>query len=100
VTLAGIFLGVVRLATVSLWAAFAAHLAWNFVLSGVLHAAVSGTAFPTPGYRVVDAGPDWLTGGAWGPEGGAPAAGGMLAVLWWLRRGRGTARAAAAPSPA
>ncbi|HZF67949.1 MAG TPA: type II CAAX endopeptidase family protein [Gemmatirosa sp.] len=100
VSLAGIFLGAVRLATGSLWAAFSAHLAWNFVLSGVLHAAVSGTAFPTPGYRVVDAGPDWLTGGAWGPEGGVPAAAGMLTVLWWLQRGRGARRALAATTTA
>ena len=89
VTLAGIFLGGVLLATGSLWAAFAAHLAWNATLGVAFHAAISGLAVPAPDYRVVDAGPDWLTGGAWGPEGGAGAAAGMLgalALLWW--RGR------------
>ncbi len=58
----------------SLWAAFTAHLAWNWTLAGVLHSAVSGVPFATPDYRVIDAGPDWATGGVWGPEGGLPAA--------------------------
>ncbi|GJG87741.1 hypothetical protein tb265_29220 [Gemmatimonadetes bacterium T265] len=91
VTLAGVFLGAIRLATGSLWAAFAAHLAWNWTLAAGFHAAVSGLPFAAPGYRVVDAGPDWLTGGAWGPEGGAAAVAGMLgglALLWrWAPRG-------------
>ncbi|MDF1502565.1 CPBP family intramembrane glutamic endopeptidase [Roseisolibacter sp. H3M3-2] len=93
VSLAGVFLGAVLLATGSLWAAFAAHLAWNWTLAGALHAAVSGLPFAAPDYRVVDAGPDWLTGGAWGPEGGAAAAGGMLLAMGWLwRRGGRAAR--------
>ena len=86
VALAGVFLGGVLLATGSLWAAFAAHLAWNWTLAGLLHAAVSGVPLAAPDYQVVDAGPDWLTGGAWGPEGGAAAAGGMLLALGFLWR--------------
>ncbi len=97
VALAGVFLAGVLLATGSLWAAFTAHLAWNWTMSGLLHAAVSGLPFATPDYRVVDAGPDWLTGGAWGPEGGAGAAGGMLLALTYLwRRAR---RGAELPGP-
>jgi membrane protease YdiL (CAAX protease family) len=96
VTLAGIFLGVIVLATGSLWAAFAAHFAWNWTLGAVLHAPISGLAtLAMPDYRVVDAGPDWLTGGAWGPEGGVGAAAGMLAALLLLiRRARGRRGAA------
>ena len=78
VTLAGFFLGAVLLRTRSLYAAWAAHWAWNWTMAAVFHVAVSGTPFPTPDYRVVDAGPDWATGGSWGPEGGAPAAAAML----------------------
>ncbi|HVT40817.1 MAG TPA: hypothetical protein VHE78_17390, partial [Gemmatimonadaceae bacterium] len=84
-----LFLASVRLATGSLYAAFVAHLAWNFVQGAVLHAPVSGLALPAPGYRAVDAGPAWLTGGAWGPEGGLAAAAGMLGatfLLLWRRR--------------
>lgn len=78
VTLAGIWLGVVRLTTDSLYAAWAAHLAWNFVLAGVLHAAVSGQDMTIVAWRTIDNGPDWATGGPWGPEGGAAAAAGLL----------------------
>ena len=85
VVLAGYFLGAVLLVTNSVWAAFAAHLAWNWTLSAAVHAVVSGLPFPMPGYRTVDAGPDWLTGGAWGPEGGLAAGVGMLSALALLR---------------
>ena len=94
VALAGVFLGGVLLATGSLWAAFAAHLAWNWTLAGGFHALVSGFAFVAPDYRVVDAGPDWLTGGAWGPEGGAGAVTGMLAALAFLHLRASRARQA------
>lgn len=70
VTFAGIFLGLVLVRTGSLYAAWAAHLAWNAVLVAVMHANVSGLAMDAPDYRIVDAGPDWATGGNWGPEGG------------------------------
>ena len=90
VVLAGLFLGGVLIATKSLWAAFAAHLAWNWVLAGALHSAVSGIPFTTPDYRVVDAGPNWATGGVWGPEGGIPAALGLAlaSISLYLRRAR------------
>jgi membrane protease YdiL (CAAX protease family) len=92
VTLAGVFLGAVLLATRSLWAAWAAHLAWNVTITAGFHAAVSGLSKPAPNYRVVDAGPDWLTGGLWGPEGGAAAAAGMLGALALLHFRAGRAR--------
>ena len=90
VVVAGVFLGAVLVVLRSLWAAFAAHLAWNWALAGALHSAVSGIPFATPDYRVIDAGPDWATGGVWGPEGGLPAALGLLVVTIYLytRRSR------------
>jgi membrane protease YdiL (CAAX protease family) len=90
VILAGVFLGGVLLVTRSLYAAFAAHLAWNWTLAGALHSAVSGIPFVTPDYHVVDAGPDWATGGIWGPEGGVPAALGLTVatIYLYLRRAR------------
>lgn len=81
VATAGVFLGLVMLATRSLYAAWAAHWAFNWMQAVALHAAVSGSGFATPDYRTVDAGPDWLTGGAWGPEGGLGAIVGMGAAL-------------------
>lgn len=90
VVIAGLFLGGVLIVMRSLWAAFAAHLAWNWTLAGVVHSAVSGVPFATPDYRVVDAGPDWATGGVWGPEGGVPAGAALLLVTIYLyvRRAR------------
>ena len=90
VTLAGVFLGGILLVTDSLYAAWMAHFAWNWSMAAVLHSAVSGLPAAAPGYRVVDSGPDWVTGGGWGPEGGVGAALGMIVGLWvlvsWRRR--------------
>ncbi len=86
VALAGVFLATVRLSTGSLYAAWIAHLAWNVAQASVLHSAVSGLPLPTPGYRLSDNGPTWLTGGSWGPEGGVAAGAGMLVACILLSR--------------
>lgn len=84
VTLAGFFLGAILLATGSLFAAGMAHFGWNWVMAAGLHASVSGVPVQAPDFRTVDNGPDWLTGGAWGPEGGIAAGFGMIVVLVYL----------------
>jgi membrane protease YdiL (CAAX protease family) len=86
VMLAGIFLGLLRLRTGSLYAAWMAHVAWNAVLVVGFHAMVSGVEMPAPGYRLVEAGPDLWTGGAWGPEGGLLAALGLCVAIWIIDR--------------
>jgi membrane protease YdiL (CAAX protease family) len=94
VTLAGLFLGAILVRTGSLYAAWAAHFAWNLVMAAGLHAAVSGVGLAAPDYRVVDSGPDWATGGPWGPEGGLFAGLAMgVSILLLLRRPRGRAEA-------
>ena len=101
VVLAGVFLGAILVITRSLYAAWMAHFAWNWSMADLLHAPVSGLRFPYSAYRVDDSGPDWLTGGSWGPEGGVAAAVGMIAgialLIAWRRHvsaGAGTAAAA------
>jgi membrane protease YdiL (CAAX protease family) len=84
VMMAGFFLASIFLATRSLYAATAAHFVWNWFMAAGLHTPVSGLAVETPDYRVIDNGPDWLTGGAWGPEGGFAAVVGMFFVLVYL----------------
>jgi len=84
VIVAGFLLGAIFLATRSLYAAGAAHFAWNWVMSGAMHIAVSGLPSPDPDYRVVETGPDWLTGGPWGPEGGLMAVAVMFIVFFYL----------------
>jgi hypothetical protein len=89
VTLAGVYLAVVLLATQSLYAAWIAHFAWNWMMAGLLHVPVSGLPLSSPDYQIVDSGPDWITGGQWGPEGGAAAGLGILggmAYLYWRSR--------------
>jgi uncharacterized protein len=84
VIVAGFFLGIILLVTRSLYAAGLAHFAWNWVMAVALHTEVSGISSPNPGYRTVDAGPDWLTGGKWGPEGGLAAVVAMFIILFYL----------------
>jgi membrane protease YdiL (CAAX protease family) len=84
VIVAGFFLGAIFLATRSMYAVGAAHFAWNWVMSGVLHIAVSGIPPRDPDYRVIETGPDWLTGGQWGPEGGLAAVAVMFIGIFYL----------------
>lgn len=92
VVVAGVFLGAIVLVTGSLYAATAAHFVWNWVMAAVLHVPVSGLAVGGfPDYRIIETGPDWLTGGGWGPEGGVAAGAGLglgLVYLVWLQRKR------------
>jgi membrane protease YdiL (CAAX protease family) len=93
VLLAGVWLGLIVVVTGSLWAATAAHFAWNWAMAAIMHTPVSGVLFPESGYAVLDSGPDWATGGSWGPEGGVGAALGMIAgmaalIVWQRRRAR------------
>lgn len=92
VMVAGVFLGAILLATKSLYAAWMAHFAWNWTMAVVFHIAVSGWPFESPDYRFTDAGPDWMTGGTWGPEGGAAGGLGMLGALVYLYARRSSRR--------
>ena len=90
VILAGAFLAAILVITRSLYAVWMAHFAWNWSMAEVLHSAVSGINFPYSTYRMDGVGPTWLSGGAWGPEGGAAAVAGMAvgiaALVEWRRR--------------
>ena len=84
VALSGLFLGAIVLVTRSLYAAWMSHWAWNWVMGVPLHTFISGRTLPHPDYQIVDAGPDWITGGVWGPEGGIGAALGILTGMGYL----------------
>jgi hypothetical protein len=72
-TLAGFWLAVAYLRTRSLWFPLGLHWAWNWAMGALLGLPVSGITSLTraPLLRAADAGPTWLTGGAYGIEGGA-----------------------------
>jgi hypothetical protein len=72
-TLAGFWLAVAYLRTRSLWFPLGLHWAWNWTMGALLGLPVSGITSLTraPLFRATDTGPAWLTGGAYGIEGGA-----------------------------
>jgi len=72
-TLAGFWLAVAYLRTRSLWFPLGLHWAWNWAMGALLGLPVSGitSLTPAPLFRATDSGPAWLTGGAYGIEGGA-----------------------------
>lgn len=67
----GLFAAVYALREGGLWGVSALHSAWNWVQGNVVGLAVSGgDAGGGTLVNLAEAGPDWLTGGAFGPEGG------------------------------
>ena len=94
VTVAGAFLGVIYLKTLSLWWATSAHLGWNWAHGYLADVPVSGLELmDAPLYEGDVSGPAWLGGGAFGPEGSVVATvvlAAAIAVCWkasWLRPG-------------
>jgi len=69
IALAGVMLGVAFYAPGGIWTAWGAHLGWNATLAA-LDAPVSGLPFQIPLIDYQPGGPQWLTGGTFGPEGG------------------------------
>lgn len=84
IALAGIFLGGAFYLPGGIWTAWGTHLGWNLTLAG-LDTSVSGLALDLPLIDYHPAGPTWLTGGSFGPEGGvlATLAIGIATVVAW-----------------
>jgi uncharacterized protein len=87
-SLGGAAYAVAYLGSNRLWLGTGMHFAWNFVQGPVLGFPVSGGRMPgSLLYQSVN-GPDWLTGGAYGPEGGLIAIGFRFVaaglVVGWL----------------
>ncbi len=94
ITLAGVLLGVVFFTPGGIWAAWGAHLGWNLSLAA-LGAPVSGLPLAIPVLEYHPGGPVWLSGGAFGPEGGILASvatiGAIILVSRWIPKGEGEA---------
>ena len=87
--LAGLWFSVAYLKTRSLWLPFAAHFAWNWFQGAILGIPVSGiiSVTPAPLFLSTDSGPEWLTGGTYGLEGGIACTIALLlstALIWFL----------------
>lgn len=92
--LAGVLLAVAYLKTRALWMPIGLHWSWNFFLGPVFSLPLSGIGIP-PLFRVQVSGPEWLSGGAYGPEGSVILTVASLATIVWLWRTKWIA-----PSPA
>jgi CAAX protease family protein len=85
--LAGVLLAVGYLRTGGLWFAIGWHWSWNWMQGAVVGLPVSGInrIAPAPLLQAMNSGPDWLTGGAYGIEGGAACTIALLIstlVIW------------------
>ncbi|MBN1314719.1 MAG: CPBP family intramembrane metalloprotease [Anaerolineales bacterium] len=87
--LAGLFLGLGTILTGELAIPIGLHITWNFFQSSVFGFPVSGIS---PGATIISTsqrGPEFMTGGAFGPEAGLMGVGaiilGSLAIIQWLR---------------
>ncbi len=67
--LAGLLLAVAYLKTRGLWLPIGLHWAWNYFLGPVFSLPVSGVRIGHPLFSVQTSGPQWLSGGNYGPEG-------------------------------
>jgi uncharacterized protein len=87
----GVLLGAAFASARSLWLPIGIHFGWNFTEGSIFGAAVSGGK--SPGFFKFSLnGPDFFTGGAFGPEASVIAVVACLAVsvifIWWAIRHR------------
>jgi membrane protease YdiL (CAAX protease family) len=67
----GVFASLFALYEGGLWGIFAIHTVWNWAQGNLFGFSVSGSDLsPATFLRFSLTGPDWLTGGKFGPEGG------------------------------
>lgn len=81
---AGVMFALYALVEEGLWGVFGIHTAWNWVQGNVLGLPVSGGQFGPTLLHLREAGPDWLTGGAFGPEGSLPVTLLLVMISAWL----------------
>lgn len=66
---AGVALALLYVLTRNLWLAVGVHMGWNFAEGGLFGAQVSGGTAAHSIFKSTFTGPDYLTGGSFGPEG-------------------------------
>ncbi len=86
--LAGVWLAVAYLKTRSLWLPTAMHLGWNFSMGYLFGSPVSGLRVSRPLLSLQQGGPDWATGGVYGPEGGLVCTFILAAGTFWILKTR------------
>lgn len=93
ITLFGILLGLGYVLTDRLGVPVGMHLTWNTTVGAVYGFPVSGITLGVTVIETETTGPDLLTGGSFGPEGGLVAllalVLGLALLWWWVRRAYG-----------
>jgi hypothetical protein len=82
--LVGIPFAIAYLRTRSLWMPIGMHFIWNFLMDFLLGLPVSGLNLAASVLTAHVQGPNWLTGGPYGPEGGVLAMGAILVATVYL----------------
>jgi membrane protease YdiL (CAAX protease family) len=81
--LAGILLSLAYLKTRALWLPIALHWSWNFLQGQVFSLPISGFNFGPRLFKTEVSGPQWISGGSYGPEGSIVlTVVCILAILW------------------
>ncbi len=90
----GVFTALYALYEGGLWGVFAIHSVWNWAQGNLFGFEVSGQGLRSATLiDLQETGPNWLTGGAFGPEGGLAVTGVLLissALVWLAQHSRQT----------
>lgn len=96
IVLAGLLLGLAYIVTGQIGLPIGLHIGWNLFEGSIYGFPVSGSHARFSMLHASASGPEWITGGAFGPEAGALATCAMplgaAAVIAWARAFRGSAR--------
>lgn len=83
----GLFAALYALNEGGLWGIFAIHAIWNWAQGNLVGFSVSGLSIRSSILLdLAEAGPDWITGGSFGPEGGVVVTFVLLAAMLVLMR--------------
>lgn len=89
VGLAAVWLSFAYLKTRGLWLPCGLHFGWNFTQTSIYGFPTSGADFADKTIvRLTQSGPEWITGGAFGPEGGGLATLMLLVCTWYILKSK------------
>jgi membrane protease YdiL (CAAX protease family) len=83
---AGVLLSIAYLRTYALWLGWGLHFAWNAAMALLMGFPIAGYATYNSLVATTVTGPEWLTGGAYGPEGSVVSLFVILAAILVLYR--------------
>ena len=85
VGLAAIWLSFAYIKTRSLWLPCGLHFSWNFAQTSIYGFPTSGAEFADKTIvHLTQSGPEWITGGVFGPEGGMLATLALVLCTWYI----------------